>query len=97
MDSTDVETSDFARFAGFVETAFVWLACLPKLTLRRSSRERRLAARDDFRNWVRLGFQPEKRNENRPAVGRMAAPASGEIELTSGVIEAEQLSDPERA
>jgi hypothetical protein len=24
-----------------------------------------LGVKDDFRNWVRLGFQPEKRNENR--------------------------------
>jgi hypothetical protein len=54
-----------------------------------------LAALDDFRNWVSLGFQPAKRNENPR--GRIAAAWSGEIELTSGTIEAEQLSGPERA
>jgi hypothetical protein len=26
--------------------------------------EKRLAALDDFRNWVTLGFQPAKRSEN---------------------------------
>jgi hypothetical protein len=55
-----------------------------------------LAALDDFCNWVNLGFQPAKPNEN-PHSGTMAAAWSGEIEPTSGAIEAEQLSGPERA
>jgi hypothetical protein len=52
---------------------------------------------DEFRNWLGLGFQPEKRDENQRAIGRMNAARSGEIESTSGAVEAEQLSDPERA
>ena len=38
-----------------------------------------LAVRDDFRNWVSLGLQPAKRNENRSA-GQNGAGGSGEIE-----------------
>jgi hypothetical protein len=55
-----------------------------------------LGVRDDFRNWVSLGFQPAKRHEN-PSSGTMATGWSGEIDLTSGAVEAEQLSGPERA
>ena len=47
-----------------------------------------------FRNWVTLGLQPTKRHEN-PRQPHNAA-WSGEIELTSGVVEADHLFDPER-
>jgi hypothetical protein len=55
-----------------------------------------LAALNDFRNWVTLGFQPAKRNENLSS-RHNGGSVSGEIDLTSGAIEAEQLSGPERA
>jgi hypothetical protein len=51
---------------------------------------------DDFRNWITLGFQPAKRNENLSS-RHNGGSVSGEIDLTSGAIEAEQLSGPERA
>jgi hypothetical protein len=53
-----------------------------------------LAVRDDFRNWLQLGLRPAKENEN-PGLDRMSA-GSGEIEISHGAIEAEQLFDPER-
>jgi hypothetical protein len=55
-----------------------------------------LTALDDFRNWLQLGLQPAKADENRRPV-RMAAGGSGEVGISHGAIEAEQLFDPERA
>ncbi len=57
---------------------------------------RRESAVREFRNWVTLGFQPAKRNENLSS-RHNGGSVSGEIDLTSGAIEAEQLSGPERA
>jgi hypothetical protein len=51
---------------------------------------------DDFRNWLALGLQPAKGNENR-GIGQNVGAGSGEIEISHGAIEAEQLFDPERA
>jgi hypothetical protein len=51
--------------------------------------------RDDFRNWLQLGLQPAKGNEN-PGLDRMSA-GGGEIAISHGAIEAEQLFGPERA
>jgi len=51
---------------------------------------------DDFRNWLRLGLRPAKGNENR-GIGQNVGAGSGEIEISHGAIEAEQLFDPERA
>jgi hypothetical protein len=54
-----------------------------------------LAVRDDFRNWLQLGLQPAKGDENwRRSECR---PESGEVGISHGAREAEQLFDPERA
>jgi hypothetical protein len=54
-----------------------------------------LGVRDDFRNWLQLGLRPAKENEN-PGLDRMAG-GGGEIAISHGAIEAEQLFGPERA
>jgi hypothetical protein len=51
---------------------------------------------DDFRNWITLGLEPAKADENQRQVHNGAG-GSGEIEATSGAVEPEQLSGPERA
>jgi hypothetical protein len=48
-----------------------------------------------FSATVPVGLRPPKHNENRR--GHNSRGGSGEIELTSGAIEAEQLFGPERA
>ena len=55
-----------------------------------------LGVRDDFRNWLQLGLQPAKGDENRQQV-RMSSGGSGEVGISHGASEAEQLFDPERA
>jgi hypothetical protein len=55
-----------------------------------------LAALDDFRNWLQLGLQPAKGYENRRQV-TMSSGGSGEVGISHGASEAEQLFDPERA
>ena len=55
-----------------------------------------LGVRDDFRNWLQLGLQPAKGYENRRQV-RMSSGESGEVGISHGASEAEQLCDPERA
>ena len=55
-----------------------------------------LGVRDDFRNWLQLGLRPAKENEN-PGLDRMSGWGGGEIAISHGAIEAEQLFDPERA
>jgi hypothetical protein len=55
-----------------------------------------LAALDDFRNWLRLGLQARERTMKIIAWQNGGA-GSGEVEISHGAIEAEQLFDPERA
>jgi hypothetical protein len=55
-----------------------------------------LAALDDFRNWLGMGLQPAKADENQSEV-RMAAAGAARSNRASGALEAEQLFDPERA
>ena len=56
----------------------------------------RLGVRDGIRNWLQLGLQPAKGYENRRQV-RMSPGGSGEVGISHGASEAEQLFDPERA
>ena len=51
---------------------------------------------DDFRNWLGMGLQPAKADENQLQV-RMAVAGVARSNRASGAVEAEQLFDPERA
>ena len=64
--------------------------------IRRQALNEAAAALDDVRNWLQLGLQPAKGYENRRQV-RMSSGGSGEVEISHGASEAEQLFDPERA
>jgi hypothetical protein len=55
-----------------------------------------LAALDDFRNWLQLGL--EARETARKSSSRQnGGVGSGEVGISHGAFEAEQLFDPERA
>ena len=55
-----------------------------------------LGVRDDFRNWLQLGG--DARERGMKIVGSAECRGgSGEIEISHGASEAEQLFDPERA
>jgi hypothetical protein len=55
-----------------------------------------LTSLDAFRNWLGMGLQPAKADENQTQV-RMAAAGAARSNRASGAVEAEQLFDPERA
>jgi hypothetical protein len=55
-----------------------------------------LAALDDFRNWLQLGLEARERAW-KSSLGQNGRAGSGEVEISHGASEAEQLFDPERA
>ena len=56
-----------------------------------------IAALDDVRNWLGLGPGGPRKRMKIAAIGQNGSAGSGEIEISHGAIEAEQLFDPERA
>ena len=55
---------------------------------------------DDFRNWLQLDLEAAKGHETRKDMkidlGQNSRTGSGEVEISLGAGEAEQLCDPER-
>ena len=51
---------------------------------------------DDFRNWLGWADRPRK-GMKILEIGKNGGAGSGEIEMSHGPIEVEQLRDPERA